>query len=420
MEYQNIEVSGSTLAGKYIAPSSLAETLFMMSCALLAPGQYRITTNCEAGQVTQMGRLLEHHGLFIGGTRRYFVDVASQQLHQSQPDFLDSYNLPAALFILAPMLHRFGQAAIFLPDLPGSPVWYYDQLLSILSRFGARGNLSGGLLELRCRGLKGTTVTLPPECFLLSAVAVQTAVLAAGESVIRQASTTGEFVNCCRSLQKMGAMIEGVGTTVLRVTGVNALAPQNLTAAMDNRQLLVVFWAAVLTSSRLEFADLETDNISVLISAAEMCGAQYTINNKSFVLDGYKGELAATLFADCRYPALTLPALLLLGARQHREFRLVSANLAPLVGPLQLLERLGLRISHIDDTLICHSGGGMSPFSALAADPLSAIWLLWGGLVVGGTSTIYNGAIMDRLFSNLDLQLTRLDGRVIRLPKDPT
>lgn len=415
MEYQELQISGSRLKGQITPPSSLDETLTLMSLALMAPGQYRLTSNCEAGRLERFSRLLEKFGVEIGGTRRYFIDLASQQMHSANPDFIDSYQLPESLLVLVPAVLQFSEISLYLPELPEQPIWFYDQLEGILSSFGIRCTLRGGRLELKARYLKAATVNLPPSSYMLSVVALQAAVRAEGTSCLYNVVTGGEFIDICRALQKMGAMIEGVGTPQLRVQGINALAPQNLTAGLDNPQLLALFWATVLTKGTVDFTDLASENIRLLSQLSDKWGIAGVAEEHLFHLDESRVDLASTIFVESDYPQIDIPALLLLGAKQHQVFKIVSDQLMGFGKNLVVLERFGLRLVIEQGVLTCLSDRNLTATKMAAPWSLPALWLILGALAADGTSIIYNGAVVDRLFSHIDLQLARIEGKITRL-----
>lgn len=419
MEYQNLKIEGGTaLKGNIVPPSSVSETLFLMSLALLAPGQYRINTTCEAKQLELMANLLNRLGITVSGTRKYFIDLESRLATSTPLDFIDTYNCPAALLLIFPALQAFGEFSIYLPDQPWQPDWFMEEFLSLLTAFGARWELKGGQLTIKAKTLKGARRLVPQKSALLGTMALQAAVLAEGDSQLIGVSQRSEFINCCQALQRMGAMIEGVGSNQLLIQGINALSHQTQQSGPDQQQLLLIFMVTLLTKGSVEFRDLPASSRKLLENIALSLDIPYSVAGKSFLLDNAKFTLPETLFYESPYPSIVLPGLLLLGTLQHHRFNLVSSQLRPFANNLHQLERLGLAINTHGDTISATQFGSLDPTKVMVTNSLNGAWLLLGTLVANGTSYIYNGAVIDQLFSCLDLSLSHLDAKITRFSEE--
>ncbi len=413
--YDDLYIEGAgELEGRSGAPGSLQETIYLMCLALMARGQHRLANISSAAEVSALQHILEKMGLIFGDTRRYFMDIDSRAQEPATLTFQDTYQLKSAFLLIFPLLHAFGQATLYLPDSADKP-WFMDELTTLLERFGARVRYSGGKLEAKCRYLKGAKVRLAPGESILSAMAILGAALARGSSLISQVSTASETVALCRALQKMGAMVEGSGSETLTIEGVNALAPLEYAIAPDNRHLLFLFFAALLTESTITLQDLPEEAKALLGAFSQEIGAVISKGaNNDLIIEGAKLNLPTATFITGPYPDITLPALMLLGNQHHHQYRLVSSGLIPLSADLRIFKRLDLSYTLEGNELMVRSTP-LTPTELLPTNARQAAWLLLATLATPGASVIHQGGLIDRRFSTLDLSLTRLGASIRRL-----
>ncbi len=413
--YDDLYITGGAeLEGRSGVPGSLPETIYLMSLALMARGQHRLGGISSASEVADFQHILEKMGLIFGDTRRYFMDIDSRQIAPAALTFKDTYPLKGAFLLIFPLLHAFGQVAIYLPDTARKP-WFMDEVLNLLNLFGVRARYSGGKLEAKCRYLKGAKVRLPPGEPILSAMAILAAALARGNSEISNISAGSEIFALCRALQKMGALVEIPGSGPLNITGVDALSPLEYQIAPDNRQLLLLFFAALLNESAITLQDVPQEAKELIISLASLIGAEvHAIAGDELFIDGHKFSLPATTFIECRYPEVTLPALILLGNRFCHQYRLVSTGLWPLRSELTILKRLNLQYTLEGNELLVRSTP-LAPTELLPQTAAQAAWLILAACSAAGESVIYDGGLIDRRFSALDLTLNRLGAHIRRV-----
>jgi len=127
--------------------------------------------------------------------------------------------------VLGPLVARFGRARVSMPggdDFGPRPI---DMHVQALEALGAEVRMAHGFLEARADRLRGARIMLDFPSVGATENALMAAVLADGTTVIDNAAREPEIVDLCAMLSQMGARIDGVGGSTLRIEGVGELRP---------------------------------------------------------------------------------------------------------------------------------------------------------------------------------------------------
>jgi UDP-N-acetylglucosamine 1-carboxyvinyltransferase len=196
-----------------------------MAATLLAPGRHVLTNVPEILDVVLMGEVLKHMGAHIefAGNRLSIV-VPDDPRPEAPIDLVRA--MRASIIVLGPLLARCGEARVALPggdDLGARPI---DMHLGGLEQMGATFELVHGELVARSDGrLVGAEVELPFPSVGATENMLLAGTLAEGETVIVNAAREPEIQDLAAMLVSMGAEIEGAGTALIRISGVERLAP---------------------------------------------------------------------------------------------------------------------------------------------------------------------------------------------------
>ena len=133
----------------------------------------------------------------------------------------------ASFWVLAPLLARCGEAKVSLPGGCAIGTRPVDLHLTTLEALGAEIELEGGYVIAKApKGLTGAKITLSKVSVGATHNALMAAVLARGDTLIENAAREPEVDDVANCLVKMGAKIEGIGTSTLQIQGVErCMAP---------------------------------------------------------------------------------------------------------------------------------------------------------------------------------------------------
>ena len=196
-----------------------------MAATLLAPGRHVIRNVPGILDVELMARVLKHMGAHVSLDEHDLSVVIPDGLEPEAPIELVRA-MRASIIVLGPLLARCGEARVALPggdDLGARPI---DMHLGGLEQMGATFELVHGELVARCDGrLRGAEVELPFPSVGATENMLLAGTLAEGDTVIVNAAREPEIEDLAGMLVEMGAQIEGAGTALIRISGVDALQP---------------------------------------------------------------------------------------------------------------------------------------------------------------------------------------------------
>ncbi len=214
---------GEQLGGTVEVLGAKNAVLKEMVSALLAPGRHRLTNVPWIVDVELMCQVIEHTGCKVEQGERDIWVAVPEQLKPEAPIELVR-QMRASIVVLGPLLARCGEARVALPGGDDLGARGIDMHLSGLEQMGASFELVHGELVGRVDGrLKGADVELPFPSVGATENLLFAGVLAEGETVIINAAREPEIQDLIAQLVKMGAVIDGAGTSLVSIRGVEAL-----------------------------------------------------------------------------------------------------------------------------------------------------------------------------------------------------
>ncbi|OHD75598.1 MAG: UDP-N-acetylglucosamine 1-carboxyvinyltransferase [Spirochaetes bacterium RBG_16_67_19] len=160
----------------------------------------------------------------------------------------------ASILLAGPLLARCGRVS--LPPPGGDVIGRrrLDTHFLALKELGARVEIDG-LISLQANKLVGADLFLDEASVTATENAIMAAVLAEGNTVIQNAASEPHVQDLCAMLNAMGARIEGSGSNILTIRGVEGLAGADFTISTDFMEVGSLIGLAAVTGSALEIRD---------------------------------------------------------------------------------------------------------------------------------------------------------------------
>src|SRR4029077_306075 len=222
-------VGGKPLNASLPISGAKNAALPLMIASLLTPDRLTLKNVANLADVNTLARILRNHGLdlTIDGKRADPSPHMGETFHLSARDIVDTtapYELVsrmrASFWVLGPLLARCGGARVSMPGGCAIGTRPVDLHLMGLKALGAEIDIDGGYVVAKApKGLKGTRIAFPKVSVGALHAILMAAPLAKGETVIENAAREPEIGDVAECLIKMGARIEGVGTSTLHIAG---------------------------------------------------------------------------------------------------------------------------------------------------------------------------------------------------------
>ncbi|QOC90585.1 UDP-N-acetylglucosamine 1-carboxyvinyltransferase [Micromonospora craniellae] len=279
---------GARLTGTVHVVGAKNSALKLMAAALLAPGRTVITNVPRITDIAIMGEVLRRLGcgvrfdadepvdpmVAVGGVARscsVTIDVPEQPGVEADYDLVR--RLRASICVLGPLLARCGYVRVAHPGGDAIGSRGLDMHISGLTRMGADiAGEHGFVIASAPDGLRGAEITLDFPSVGATENLVMAAVLAEGTTVIENAAREPEIVDICTLLQRMGALIEGEGTSTISIVGVRRLQPVRHATVGD--RIVAGTWAfgAAMTRGDVTVTGLDPAFLEVALDKVVAAG----------------------------------------------------------------------------------------------------------------------------------------------------
>ena len=415
---------GRPLHGEVVISGAKNAALPEMCAALLTSEPVHLINVPRLHDVRTMRKLLDNMGVAseTHGERGGISFVAHDALSPEAPYELVK-TMRASVLALGPLLARFGEATVSLPGgcaIGSRPV---DQHIKGLQAMGAQITVEHGYMiaklppgQSRLRGARISTdmITVTGTENLLMA-----ATLAEGETVLQNAAQEPEVTDLAEMLIKMGAKIEGHGTSRISIQGVDRLHGCTHQVVADRIEAGTFLCAVAATGGEAFLRHARADHLDAVIDKLLEAGVQDTAEDGGMRVRSPGGALLkAQSFRTTEYPGFPTDmqaqfmALNVLAQGTSTVTETIFENRFMHVNELS---RLGAHIA-IDGREATVTGGAqLSGATVMATDLRASASLVIAGLVASGETLVDRIYHLDRGYDRMEDKLRGLGADIERL-----
>ena len=277
-------VGGQRLTGTIPISGAKNAALPLMIASLLTRETLTLHNVPRLADVNLLARILGNHGvdLTVAGKRPGQRSSEGQTFRLTAAEIVDATapyemvsRMRAGFWVLAPLVARCGKAKVSLPGGCAIGTRPVDLLIQTLEQLGADIELEGGYVIARApRGLTGNKVTLSKVSVGATHTALMAAVLAKGESLIENAAREPEVGDLANCLVRMGARIEGIGTSALWVQGREALYGADHTVLPDRIETGTYAMAVAITGGDVLLDGARPDLLQEVLQTLRSTGIE--------------------------------------------------------------------------------------------------------------------------------------------------
>jgi UDP-N-acetylglucosamine 1-carboxyvinyltransferase len=415
-------VGGTSLAGEALVVGAKNSALKLMAGALLATGRTYLSNVPAILDVTIMAELLRRLGCTVDydpDAGVVSIDVPETIMHRADYELVRA--LRASICVLGPLVARCGRAEVAIPGGDAIGSRGLDLHTSGLEVLGASVHVTHGYLIAEApSGLHGGDIRLGFPSVGATENLLMAAVLAKGQTKVSNAAREPEIVDIASFLGKMGARIEGAGTSVIEVEGVSALTPVSHEVVPDRIAAGTWAFAAATTGGDVEVVGAMPGHLAVALDLLADAGSDITTTDRGFRVDG-SGRRSAFDVATLPYPGFPtdLQPFALTYNAVARGSAMVTENVFEArLRTVQELARLGADARVDGHHVMLHGVDRLSGAPVQASDIRSGAALVIAGLVADGITTVGRAFHIDRGYAGFAEALRRLGADVTREPDE--
>ncbi|MBV8846734.1 MAG: UDP-N-acetylglucosamine 1-carboxyvinyltransferase [Bryobacterales bacterium] len=272
---------GTPLEGSIAVSGSKNASLPALAACLLTSEQVSLDRVPAVRDIQTMLNLVKHIGAEIcvekAAGKKSRITIRAAEIREPEAPYDLVKTMRASSLVLGPLVARFGRARVSLPGgcaIGARPINLHT---SGLEQLGARIRQQHGYIEAEApEGLRGADIIFDRITVTGTEDIMMAAVLARGETVIRNAAREPEVVDVAGLLTSMGAQIEGAGTPVIHIQGVATLHGASHTVIADRIEAGTFLIGGALTRGDLAVTGCVPEHLRALIAKLRQAGAEVT------------------------------------------------------------------------------------------------------------------------------------------------
>src|SRR5579864_4678634 len=407
------------LAGTVTVQGAKNSALKLMAATLLAEGEYALRRVPNIDDVGIMTDLLTSMGVEVRRDHGGALVIRCGPSCTPEAPYELVERMRASIVVLGPLLARFGSARVAMPggdDFGSRPI---DMHLRGLEALGATITFAHGVIDARADLLRGGKVVLDFPSVGATENLLLAAVLAKGTTTIDNAAREPEIADLAAFLNRMGAIVEGAGTSTITVEGVEDLAPADHEVIPDRIEAATYLAAVGMAGGEILLAGARADHMDMLVHklGAMGVGVSETLDGLWAARPGQQ-RLAAVDVATLPYPGVATdykPLLVTLlsiadgvGVVTENVF---AANRYAYVAELQ---RMGADITLASHHAVVRGVPRLSGAPVKATDIRAGAALVVAGLAAEGETVVSGAHHVDRGYEDMAAKLGALGADIRR------
>jgi UDP-N-acetylglucosamine 1-carboxyvinyltransferase len=413
---------GQRLVGEIPISGAKNAALPLLCAALLPTGASTFKNVPQLQDVATMAKLLRKLGWTVDGTKTMVIAPPTaggrKKLKLEAPYDLVK-TMRASVLVLGPLVARFGKARVSLPGGCAIGARPIDQHLKGLQAMGAKVTLEHGYVDVECKRLKGATIVLDMPTVTGCENLLMAAALAKGRTVIENAAREPEVEELALVLNKMGAKIQGAGTAVITIEGVDELLPIEHAIIPDRIEAGTFAVAAAMTRGDVLLAGARPEHLEAVVAKLRGAGVTVTAEAGGLRVRG-GGEILPVDITTQPHPGFPtdmqaqfmVMACMAKGQSVIKEMIFENRFMhVPELG------RMGADVQVNGRIAVVRGGNKLTGASVMATDLRASASLILAGLVAQGKTEVLRVYHLDRGYEAIEKKL-RAVGAKIKRAKD--
>ncbi|HCM16362.1 MAG: UDP-N-acetylglucosamine 1-carboxyvinyltransferase [Candidatus Cloacimonadales bacterium] len=407
--------SSRDLSGKIYVSGAKNAILPVMAACLLAPGKSVLKNVPMLIDLKTMAHLLR----VIGARVDYENDsmsIDSKDVCYPEAPYELVSKMRASIYVLGPLLARLGKARVSFPGGCAIGTRPVDLHLKAMEALGAEIEIEHGYINAKCEALKGGDIHFEKSSVGATINALMAAVLAKGVTRMFNAAMEPEVDSTIDLLNKMGASIQGKGSTTLTIEGVDELFPVQMEMIPDRIEAGTFLIAGALSTKAVTVCGCNPEHLTALLDKLREAGCELQIAGSDITVNPPK-TIKATNILTLPHPGfptdLQAQMTVLMSLADGVSF--VEDTVFPdRFMHVAELNRLQADIQMQRNVARINGVKSLSGAEVMATDLRASAALVLAGMVAEGTTTVSRIYHIDRGYDRIEEKLNGIGAKIKR------
>ena len=411
---------GSPLLGTIRISGAKNAALPAMAAALLTEEPVILENIPQVRDIETERKLLVAMGAEVElgyGRAQHRTTINCHSLNTPEASYELVKTMRASTLVLGPLVAKFGRAHVSLPGGCAIGARPIDLHLKGLEKLGAKITQEHGYVEARADRLKGGHIVFDKITVTGTEDLLMAAVLADGESLMENCAREPEVQDLADLLIKMGAKIEGAGTSTIKVKGVAKLRGAKHRIIPDRIEAGTFIIAGAISGGDLMVTNCDPNHLTSLLNKLEEAGVKVTRNGESVRVLSLGGLKASDVVTE-EYPGFPtdMQAQYMALATQAEGSSVVTENIFEnRFMHAQELVRMGANVKIEGRRAIVRGKTPLSGAAVLASDLRASASLVLAALVAEGETIIDRVYHIDRGYERIEEKLRGVGAEIRRI-----
>jgi UDP-N-acetylglucosamine 1-carboxyvinyltransferase len=412
-------IGGNRLSGSISCSGAKNAALPMLAATILSDKSVTFKNLPYLQDITTMFEILGSMGADITLNENMDFMISTANLHDFEARYELVKTMRASILVLGSLVARHGFARIALPGGCAIGTRPVDFHLAALEQLGAKIELKNGYIEASAKKLIGCEITFPGISVTGTENIMMAAVLAKGQTILRNVAKEPEVEDLAEFLKSMGAKISGAGTDEIIIDGVTSLNESNFIIPADRIEAGTYLIAAAVTYGDITIQNIDATRMNNILDKLKLSGAEITIKNNSIQLSMSGGSITPVDISTAPFPGFPTDMqaqFTVLNALSNGSAVITENVFENRFMHVQELNRMGCNITVKGSNAFVKGVGSLTGAPVMATDLRASASLILAGLCAQGETIVDRIYHIDRGYERIEEKLSYLGADINRMP----
>ena len=410
---------GNRLSGSISCSGAKNAALPMLAATILSDKPVTFKNLPYLQDITTMFEILGSMGADITLNENMDFMISTANLHDFEARYELVKTMRASILVLGSLVARHGFARIALPGGCAIGTRPVDFHLAALEQLGAKIELKNGYIEASAKKLIGCEITFPGISVTGTENIMMAAVLAKGQTILRNVAKEPEVEDLAEFLNSMGAKISGAGTDEIIIDGVTSLNESTFTIPADRIEAGTYLIAAAVTYGDITIQNIDATRMNNILDKLKLSGAEITIKQNSIQLSMSDSPITPVDISTAPFPGFPTDMqaqFTVLNALSNGSAVITENVFENRFMHVQELNRMGCNITVKGSNAFVKGVDSLTGAPVMATDLRASASLILAGLCAQGETIVDRIYHIDRGYERIEEKLSYLGADITRMP----
>ena len=412
-------IGGNRLSGSISCSGAKNAALPMLAATILTDKPVTFKNLPYLQDITTMFEILGSMGADITLNENMDFRISTANLHDFEARYELVKTMRASILALGPLVARHGFARIALPGGCAIGTRPVDFHLSALEQLGANIELKNGYIEASAKKLIGCEINFPGISVTGTENIMMAAVLAKGQTILRNVAKEPEVEDLANFLNSMGAKVSGAGTDEITINGVDDLTESIFAIPADRIEAGTYLIAAAVTYGDITIKNINAIRMNNILDKLKLSGALIEVNENSIRLSMPSNSINSVDISTAPFPGFPTDMqaqFTVLNALSNGSAVVTENVFENRFMHVQELNRMGCDITVKGSNAFVKGVNCLTGAPVMATDLRASASLILAGLCADGETIVDRIYHIDRGYERIEEKLSYLGADITRLP----